>query len=231
MTPKTLAESLLYPSSTKFKSLHQVTLQNTRGIKVRTRLLTLVLSCLIVGQAQATGLRLGLPEYGGSGCPAGTASAILSPAEDTVSVLFDSYIAEAGGETGRRVDRKSCAIGIPVQVPQGYSVAIFAVDYRGANIIPRGGMNRFNVEYFWAGVRGPTISRTFTGPTNKDFTVTDNLIASTLIWAPCGQSVTLRINSSMMSQSNRYNEQSMGIVDSADVSSGLIYHIQWRRCN
>ncbi len=196
-----------------------------------TRLLAVMFGFLMVAQAHATGLRLGTPEYGGTGCPAGTASAVLSPNEDTVSILFDNYVAEAGGQTGRRYDRKSCALGIPVHVPQGYSVAVFAVDYRGANIIPAGGMNRFNAEYFWAGVRGPTISRTFTGPSNRDFTLTDNLVASTLVWAPCGQSVTLRINSSMMTQSNRYNEQAMGIVDSADVSSGLIYHIQWRRCN
>ena len=196
-----------------------------------TRLFAVVISFLIAGQAHATGLRLGNPEYGGTGCPAGSASAVLSPSEDTVSILFDNYVAEAGGQTGRRFDRKACAIGVPVQVPQGFSVAVFAVDYRGANIIPAGGMNRFNAEYFWAGVRGPTISRTFTGPSNQDFTVTDNLIATTLVWAPCGQSVTLRINSSMMTQTNRNNEQAMGIVDSADVSSGLIYHLQWRRCN
>lgn len=196
-----------------------------------TRLISVMLGLFIAGQAQAAGLRLGTPEYGGTGCPAGSASAVLSPNEDTVSILFDNYVAEAGGQTGRRFDRKSCAIGIPVQVPQGFSVAVFAVDYRGANIVPSGGMNRFNAEYFWAGVRGPTISRTFSGPTNQDFTLTDNLVATTLVWAPCGQSVTLRINSSMMAQTNRYNEQAMGIVDSADVSSGLVYHIQWRRCN
>ena len=198
---------------------------------MRLSLLPALMVLSLTVQAQATGLRLGVPEYGGTGCPAGSASAVLSPQEDTVSILFDNYVAEAGGTTGRRVDRKSCAIGIPVEVPQGYSVAVFAVDYRGANVIPPGGMNRFNAEYFWAGVRGPTISRVFTGPSNKDFTLTDNLIATTLVWAPCGQSVTLRINSSMMAQTNRNYDQAMGIVDSADVSSGLIYHIQWRRCN
>ena len=111
-----------------------------------TRLFSVMLGLFIAGQVQAAGLRLGTPEYGGTGCPAGSASAVLSPNEDTVSILFDNYVAEAGGQTGRRFDRKSCAIGIPVQVPQGYSVAVFAVDYRGANIVPSGGMNRFNAE-------------------------------------------------------------------------------------
>ncbi len=187
-------------------------------------------SLLLTSQVFAEGLRLGTPSYGGSGCPAGTVATILSPEEDTLSLLFDSYIAEAGGDTGKRIDRKACALAIPVRVPQGYSVAVFKVDYRGANIIPRGGYGRFSAEYFWAGVRGPTIQRTFTGPYNNDFTLTDELVTRNVVWAPCGQSVTLRVNSSVVVQSNSYRQQAISSLDSADVSSAVIYHLQWRRC-
>lgn len=176
-------------------------------------------------------LKLGQPSYGGTGCPAGSASVTLSPDSSAISLLFDSYVTEAGNTTGRRVDRKSCNITVPVAVPNGYSVAVFQVDYRGFNLIPRGAMNRFDVEYFWAGSQGPRFSRMFTGPQNDNFSLTDNLIAQTLVWSPCGQSVNLRVNSSMMAQSNARMDQTMGIVDSADVSSGLIYHLQFRRCN
>ncbi|GIL17017.1 MAG: hypothetical protein BroJett040_07680 [Oligoflexia bacterium] len=193
-------------------------------------LITLV-GLLMVAQSQAEGLRLGQPAYGGTGCPAGTASVSVSPDESAVSVLFDQFIAEAGRTTGRRIDRKSCNLTIPVQVPQGYSVAVFQVDYRGFNAVPRGGVNRFDSEYFWAGSRGPRLSRIFSGPTNDNFTVTDGLMASTLVWAPCGASVNLRVNASMMAQANAAMEQTIGAVDSADVSSGLVYHIQWRRCH
>lgn len=181
--------------------------------------------------AEAQGLRLGQPGYGGTGCPAGSASVTLSPDEQAISLLFDSYVAEAGRTTGRTVDRKSCNITIPVSVPQGYSVAVFQVDYRGYNFLPGGGARaRFDVEYFWAGSRGPRVSRTFMGPMNDNYTLTDNLVAQTLVWTPCGASVNLRINSSMMAQSNSRMDQTIATVDSADVSSGLIYHIQWRRC-
>lgn len=173
-------------------------------------------------------ISLGEPAYGGTGCPAGTASVTLSPDKTALSILFDSYVAEAGN--GRRVDRKSCNISVPVQVPQGYSVAIFQVDYRGFNSIPRGGMSRFNAEYFWAGARGPSVSRTFTGPVSDVYTVSDGLIASALVWSPCGASVNLRVNTSMMAQTNARQEQTMATVDSADFTSGLIYHVQWRRC-
>jgi hypothetical protein len=197
----------------------------------KVALVTSILSSLLFSaMASADALRLGDPAYGGSGCPAGTASVNVSPNNDAISILFDQFMTEAGQTTGRRIDRKSCNISIPVQVPQGYSVAIFTVDYRGFNAVPRGGMNRLDSEYFWAGSRGPRISRSFYGPTNDNFTVTDDLMAQTLVWAPCGASVNLRVNASMMSQSNRSMEQTIGMVDSADISSALIYHIQWRRC-
>lgn len=186
---------------------------------------------MMSASAMAQGLELGVPAYGGTGCPAGTASVSVSPAQDAVSILFDQYVAEAGRTTGRRIDRKSCNITVPVRVPQGYSVAILTVDYRGYNAIPAGGYSRFDAEYFWAGSQGPRISRVFNGPTNDIYSITDNLIATTIVWTPCGASVNLRINSSMMAQANSRMDQTLATVDSADISSGLVYHLQWRRCN
>lgn len=186
---------------------------------------------ILTAQAQANQLRLGDPAYGGTGCPAGTASATVSPDQQSLSILFDNYVTEAGFTTGRQVDRKSCNITVPVHVPQGYSVAVFQVDYRGFNALPNGARSRFNAEYFWAGSQGPRISRNFIGPINQDFTLTNNLLASTLVWTPCGASVNLRVNTSLMTNTNTAFEQALSSVDSADISSGLIYHIQWRRCN
>lgn len=178
--------------------------------------------------AEANQIRLGQPAYGGTGCPAGSASVTLSPDQSALSILFDSYVAEAGA--GRRVDRKSCNISVPVEVPSGYSVAVFQVDYRGFNSVPRGGQSRFDAEYFWAGAQGPRISRTFVGPVNDVYSISDGLIANTMVWTPCGASVNLRVNTSMMAQSNARGEQTLATVDSADISSGLVYHLQWRRC-
>jgi hypothetical protein len=182
-------------------------------------------------QAQAPqGLALGLPAYGGSGCPAGSASVTLAPDQKSLSILFDSYITEAGGVTRRRLDRKSCNIAIPVQVPQGYSVSVFQVDYRGFNSLPRGARSVFNVEYFFAGSQGPRQTKTFSGPTDQNYQLSDLLSASALVWTPCGASTNLRINSSMMVQTTPSLQQAMATVDSADVSAGLVYHISWRQC-
>lgn len=194
---------------------------------------SIFLFCLLVtSQLFAEDLKLGNASYGGTGCPAGSASVSLAPDQKSLSILFDSYVAEAGYTTGRSIDRKSCNIVVPVKVPQGFSVAIFQVDYRGFNAVPAAGAStRFNAEYFWAGVSGPKISRIFRGPLNDNFTVSDKLLATSLVWAPCGKSVNLRVNTSMVAQSNQNYDQTMGVVDSADVSGGIVYQLQFRRCN
>lgn len=196
------------------------------------RTLSMVLSGLVIssGAFAQNLLRLGTPSYGGTGCPAGSASVTLSPDQSTLSILFDSYVVEAGGITGKRLDRKGCNVAIPVSVPNGYSISIFQVDYRGFNAIPMGGRSQFSVEYFFAGSRGPSYTRTFLGPLTDNYTLTNMLQANALVWSPCGAEVTLRSNSNMLVMSNARNEQTLATVDSADISAGLIYHIALRRC-
>lgn len=186
---------------------------------------------LLAVQAPAATLKLGNAAYGGTGCPGGSASVTLSPDQSALSILFDSYVAEAGGNTGKTIDRKSCNVSIPVAVPSGFSVAIFKIDYRGFTAIPQSAQARFDAEYFWAGSRGPKISRVLVGPYNDNYTLTDDLLATTTVWTPCGASINLRVNTSMMAQTNNRREQTLATVDSADISSGLVYHLQWRRCN
>ncbi len=176
------------------------------------------------------GVQLGTPAFGGNGCPAGTASASISNDGKAVSILFDQYVVEAGRPTNRRLDRKSCNVSVPVHVPNGYSVAVFKVDYRGFNALPRGASSQFNVEYFFAGSRGPRYTRDFTGPLEDEYMITNNLVASSLVWSACGEQVILRANSSMRATTNSRNDQTLATVDSADVQAGLVYHLQFRRC-
>jgi hypothetical protein len=174
------------------------------------------------------GLQLGLPGYGGTGCPANSASVTLSPDQSSLSILFDQYVVEAGN--GRQFDRKSCNIAIPVRVPQGYSISVFQVDYRGFNSLPAGARSTFNVDYFFAGGRGVRQSKTFWGPSANLYELTDHLTAEAVVWSACGAETNLRVNTNMLVQTNRRGELAMSTVDSADVTSGLVYHISWRRC-
>lgn len=175
------------------------------------------------------GVKLGHPQYGGNGCPQGTASAALSPDAQSLSILFDEFSAEAGGENKKTV-RKSCNIAVPVHVPGGYSVSIFKIDYRGFNDLPSGAWSRFSVEYFFAGTRGPQFRKTFRGPSSDDFVLNNKLRGRAISYSRCGEDVNLRINASIMAKVRNSRQEAIATVDSADIKSGLVYHLGWRRC-
>lgn len=179
--------------------------------------------------AYADDISLGKPGYGGTGCPERSVSATLSPDAKSLSLLFDEYNVEAGGDTGKRFDRKSCNIAIPVHVPQGLSVSVLAIDYRGYNNVPAGARTDFNVEYFFAGQRGPSFKKAFRGPLDDDYLIRNKLTAQSSIWSACGEDVNLRTNSSIR-VTTRGNEQALATVDSQDVNAAIIYQLQWKQC-
>ena len=179
--------------------------------------------------AHADDIKLGVPGYGGSGCPSNSVSATLSPDSKSLSLLFDEYIVQAGGDTGKSLDRKTCNVAIPVHVPQGRSVSVLAVDYRGFNQLPRGARSQFSVEYFFAGSRGPAFAKSFVGPKEADYLITNKIVADSLVWSPCGQDVNLRTNSSIRVSTTR-NQEAMATVDTQDVKAAIIYQLQWRKC-
>ncbi len=184
---------------------------------------------LAAATAHADDISLGTPAYGGSGCAAGTVSTTLSPDQKALSILFDEYQVAVGGETHKAFDRKSCNVAIPVHVPQGRSVSILTVDYRGFNRLPTGASSQFNVEYFFAGGRGPSFRRSFRGPLESDYIITNELVADALVWSACGEDVNLRTNSSMRLSTKR-NAEALATVDTEDVKAAIVYHLQWRSC-
>jgi hypothetical protein len=174
-------------------------------------------------------IQLGQPAYGGNGCPSGSASAVLSPDNKSLSILFDQFIVEAGGAKGS-TSRKTCNVAIPVHVPQGYSLSIISVDYRGYVSLPSQASARMTAEYFLAGSLGPRFDKSFMGKTDTDYTFTNDIGVQAQVWSPCGADTTLRVNAAMLVRTNRYNDQAMATVDSADFKAGVLYKLQWKTC-
>jgi len=178
----------------------------------------------------ADDISLGQPGYGGTGCPAGSVSVTLSPDAKSLSMLFDQYQVAVGGETRKSFDRKSCNIAIPVRVPQGMSVSVLKVDYRGFNQLPQSATSQFNVEYFFAGTRGPSYKKSFRGPLTADYLINNEITVQAMVWSDCGVDVNLRTNSSIRVQTVA-NREAMASIDSEDVSAAIVYQLQWRQCS
>ena len=189
----------------------------------------LALMAAAMATARAQDFALGQPAYGGTGCPQGTARAVLSSDRTTLSILYDQYEAVAGGPAGRSFDRKSCNLAIPLHAPSGYSVSILAIDYRGFVYLPSGANAVFRVEYFFAGGTGPVFNSTFTGPRVDDFLIGNDLELNALVWSPCGTDVNLRTNSSIRVTTSG-NQQAIATVDTEDIAAAVVFRLQWRRC-
>lgn len=188
--------------------------------------LTAIITASLTAEAQ---ISLGQPAYGGTGCPAGSASATLTEDGSILSVLFDQFSTEANGS--RRIDRKNCSLRIPVNVGNGYQVALIAFDYRGFAAIPFGATGVLDASYSYIGQPRPVrFSKTFRGGYNSNYSVTNELISTTVTWSPCGRQVMLEAGVSARATSNSSGQQTILAVDSVDVTAGLLFQVQFRRC-
>lgn len=66
--------------------------------------------------------------YSGSGCPEGSASALLSPDGEALTLLFDRYVASSN-------ESRVCALDLDLSYSPGWSFALYRADLRGfANV-------------------------------------------------------------------------------------------------
>ncbi len=142
----------------------------------------------------------GEPGYGGSGCPDGTGIAIRGFSNQAAAYVFDAYQV---GDNGRAVDRKTCAIAIPVEVPDGVSVAVRDVALRGAAKLPEGLDATIGVEVFSAGETGEINEIPLSGGMDSGYLRFVSVPEDQLDWSACGDDINLRVNTSLRTRGNR----------------------------
>lgn len=174
---------------------------------------------------------LGHPGHAGTGCPIDSVSATLSPDKKSLSILFDEYQLEAGPSIGKKLVRKNCTLAIPVHIPNGFSVSLIGVDYRGYNYLPKKASAVFSAEYFFAGIRGPRFNKQFRGVMDDEYVLQNKLAIIAQTWSKCGEDVNLRIATAMRLRNMNRNEDALSTVDSVDLTSGLLYKLQYKKCN
>jgi len=129
-----------------------------------------VLSSLVSLPVLAQNLyRIGQPSMGGSGCPARSVSATVSPDGSAISILFDKfYLDVPPGSYNPAGLMRMCHFHIPVEIQPGYNLEATFVDYRGFAQIPQGVMAQVITS-------GPLLKfGRFMGGTNNNM-ITNNL--------------------------------------------------------
>ncbi len=192
----------------------------------------ITLAALVLSLSAEAQIRLGNADARGTGCPGGTTSVSLTPDGSILSILFDSFVAQAPTSQGASFDRKNCNIRIPVSVGSGYQVALIAFDYTGFAAIPNGGRGQFEARYSYVGQQRPAIFRkTFMSGVNN-YSLKNELISTSVDWSPCsyGSDLMLTVDANILAMTNGRRDAAQLSVDAVDVSAGLLYSVQTRRC-
>ena len=170
--------------------------------------------------------------HGGNGCPQGTVGTLLSTDKQKLSIFFDEYLADTADSRSGRV-RKSCNIGVSVHVPQGFTVALLKLDYRGFVEVPKGGSANLTADYFFAGRRAGDSFRKKWGKRNRsveqEINLSNSFYGGTLIRSRCGESVIIRANTSIRAKDSNHGDAYIQ-VDTIDASAAIVYQLQWKRC-
>ncbi|KYG67096.1 hypothetical protein AZI86_08780 [Bdellovibrio bacteriovorus] len=183
-----------------------------------------------------TGVQLGQVQLAGSGCSGDTARAVLSPDGKAVSILFDNFVAQAGGNAPRRTEL-SCTTRIPIQTPPGYQAMVTRLDYRGfASVAPSGGravLKTFFQILNWNNARplSPVIKRrkVFNQQRQGGFVTTSRLRVRNF-YHGCGEKFLLNVDTRLIGVSRTGRDETFIALDTTDVSSKVTYFLRWKRC-
>jgi hypothetical protein len=167
----------------------------------------------------------------GSGCPAGTAS--VKPLADNTgfTVSYSEFAASANGGSEPTDFRKNCQIALQVNVPQGFTYAIAQADYYGYARLAKGttGLERSNY-YFQGSSEDNYVDHEFTGPLYGRWHVTDSVTEAALVYAPCGTSRILNVNSELRVLDGTSTAASSLTMTKSSGDVNTLYHFSWKQC-
>lgn len=166
------------------------------------------------------------------GCPAGTYSIVTAPDGGAISVLFDNF-AVTGTDANGGFARMTCAMEIPLHLPEGYSLGVYQVDYRGFAHLGDKQRAELQVDYGTGrGNRGRRFHRDVKGVYEGDFTFNENLRGGILRRVGCGDAAVLNFRATLTLVSRRDAREGTMALDSVDGApkGGLVFGLDLKKC-
>ena len=139
----------------------------------------------------------------GSGCPAGTWGADISPDGKAFTVTFSQY--EALVDPGQAMQIKDCSLAINLKTPEGYSFSVSSFHYQGYALLDQPGMSaRQTAKYYFMGNPVPAVElrSDMRGPYDDSYLFSDQIGIADQVWSPCGAQRTLNAQTRIVLQNN-----------------------------
>lgn len=160
------------------------------------------------------------------GCPEGSYSVINSPDGTSLSILFDDFVVSSGER------QRQCNLHVPLNLPEGYSLGVYRVDYRGFAHLARKETAELMVDYqLGPRNKGRRFQRKIKGETDDDFLFRENIGAGLMKRVGCGKAAALDVSVKLALAAGGESE-AMATLDSADgaAKGGLIYYFDTKKC-
>ncbi|MFW7378633.1 MAG: DUF4360 domain-containing protein [Oligoflexus sp.] len=177
--------------------------------------------------------------YNGTGCPLGTVANTISNDRRAFTLIYDSFVAEAGPGISLRESRKFCQLTMDIEAPSGWSFALSTFDYRGYAYLEPGVKAEQAATYYYQGANpGKDIKRSTTLAAQNagdyfddDYRFRDYVPVGDLSWSPCGKQRALNVKAEVRLD-NRSARSNSGLVtmDSTDGEFGVYHGLVWKRC-
>ena len=170
----------------------------------------------------------------GTGCPAGSWDASISPDGQAFTVTFSQYETTVG--PGQAMQIKDCTLGIDFHSPNGLSFAVSSFYYQGYALLDSAGMSaRQTAKYYFMGNPVPAQENRsdMGGPYDNDYLFTDNILTGDLVWSPCGTQRRLNAQTRIVLQNNpQRNGNGYLNTTSVDGATRTIFRfgLSWRTC-
>lgn len=183
-----------------------------------------------LGDVHITGLR-----HSGSGCPAGTAEAIVTPSNagsrnaDYFQITYDAFIAQSGASIPRRHRAKNCDLFMSITFPKNFRFKIQSASYSGYAKLDAGLNAEFTTTYGEPLKRGVRTYASIPGPVDKDFDHNETGVLTNGFYSNCSGSMLLKIENRIKLRGNRRLNGEV----TRDIQSGILamnYGVIWERC-
>ncbi|KAH8681777.1 hypothetical protein BX600DRAFT_544282 [Xylariales sp. PMI_506] len=184
------------------------------------------------GPAPPSGVTIEGIAYAGSGCNAGSVAGALSDDLSTITLLYDSFVAQSGEGISPAEARKNCQLNVQVKLPSGWQFSVFKADYRGYAYLQQGDKGVVKATYYFSGDSTQVASQqTLNGPYDDNYLKTDELGLQSTVWSPCGEEGLLNINSEVRITPLSSDDSALMTVDSTDLSFTQVHYLQWQECD
>ncbi len=189
---------------------------------------------------------IGRVDYRGNGCKDGSAVYNISPDGKAMTVLFADYVVDSSARRGRPA-RKICDLDVQLNIPDGWSFSVFAVDVRGYASLQPGVVGVQKVFASFGRIQPQQIGRQrLVGPYDDNYVNHSEVGLEAAEWSRCNTGRTQKFNlktavtvrpQAGFNDEDGDNDGGTGTfpsgfmtIDSLDGRLVHVYGIAWKRC-